>query len=922
MSQRLKYSILKLSSEDPEFPGSELLAHSSQTKGWQSARFCDFPQEIGLGFEQMVHLRQVQFLSHQSKIATKIELFTAVSNADGSGGGGATYETARFKRLGYLSLDSNERSNFQARELKSVYVDVSTQFVKVLLHKCHINKYNLVNQVAVIALNCLGEVVGPDLAIGPPGGAIGVPGATQRSPSAPSMALPREIESQFVDEMKFDPYTLDRIKSVTTAKNRAIELEDYDEAKRCKDTLHMLRKMGQALKELEQKKQQAVSNEEYDVAKSLKLEIDRIHASISEGAAEPRPGEDNRSLLSYGTDNVFRGGPNDGMRGPPQYQDGRGVGGGFTPPINQQDFRDGYGNSPPDYRHNPPSDYRQPLDFPGGDGGYRGGFSPPMNNAYGGGPSDFPRGGGHYPDYRGDFPGDPGFAPPESFSRGNAPPQGGYEEQSLHGVRGSGEPLGAGNGDAFSPQNEYDSLMTPVGAVDALPALAGKRTDALPVTERPIQPSQSPRPDEFPPESEEKKQSPRGNRKEYSADKHPLKGIPNAEALADPEPLNVSFIKEAQPLIDCFGEYIVRCLYSKSWNLRDAAYAKLDLDIDSAGEPIQLEKFRCLVVLLKRAATDRIAQVFLTSVQLLHSTIQGIQGLRKTEVQPLFDSFIPLLVERGGDSNARCSHAANESLLVIAKTPQSGAIFTSQYMLRPVKKKNVPARVYANRLKVLGSIANEVGIQPVNPHGIPLEPLMNLAMEWFSNPSIEVRQASVEVVGCAGRQVGVEKIERFLEHLRPAQREVFEQELERMNNSPTYNMDNGMGKKKGELSSPSSQRHRAMGSADQGGEDDEAPFTCQFCAKEDPTFTPEGLDIHYWKDCPMLLQCDYCQQVIEIASLREHYLTECEGNAETAKPPSISVGSCPLCETNIGEENDESWREHLLRQCTNNPRKK
>ena len=63
----------------------------------------------------------------------------------------------------YLSLDSNERSQFQARELKSVYVDVTAQWLKILLHKCHINKYNLVNQVGLIALNCLGEPLGSAL---------------------------------------------------------------------------------------------------------------------------------------------------------------------------------------------------------------------------------------------------------------------------------------------------------------------------------------------------------------------------------------------------------------------------------------------------------------------------------------------------------------------------------------------------------------------------------------------------------------------------------------------------------------------------------------------------------------------------------------------------------------------------------------
>lgn len=47
MTYRLKYKVLHASSEDPEQPVGELLSHSSKTKGWSSARFCDYPQELG-----------------------------------------------------------------------------------------------------------------------------------------------------------------------------------------------------------------------------------------------------------------------------------------------------------------------------------------------------------------------------------------------------------------------------------------------------------------------------------------------------------------------------------------------------------------------------------------------------------------------------------------------------------------------------------------------------------------------------------------------------------------------------------------------------------------------------------------------------------------------------------------------------------
>ncbi len=41
--QKLKFRIISCSSEEAEYPAHELLTQSPQSKGWQSARFCDYP---------------------------------------------------------------------------------------------------------------------------------------------------------------------------------------------------------------------------------------------------------------------------------------------------------------------------------------------------------------------------------------------------------------------------------------------------------------------------------------------------------------------------------------------------------------------------------------------------------------------------------------------------------------------------------------------------------------------------------------------------------------------------------------------------------------------------------------------------------------------------------------------------------------
>jgi centrosomal protein CEP104 len=162
---KLGFQVVFASGEDADYPATELNFHSPQTKGWQSPRFCEFPCEIGLAFlDGAASISLVQLLSHQHKIATRVELFT---------GTGADYMSAHFPRLGYLSLDSNEKSGFKARELKSVYLKARGQFLKLLLHRCYANPLNLFSQVGLIAINALGQPAQQQPGALPAGGANG-----------------------------------------------------------------------------------------------------------------------------------------------------------------------------------------------------------------------------------------------------------------------------------------------------------------------------------------------------------------------------------------------------------------------------------------------------------------------------------------------------------------------------------------------------------------------------------------------------------------------------------------------------------------------------------------------------------------------------------------------------------------------------
>ena len=61
----------------------------------------------------------------------------------------------------YISLSDNEKTQYQARELKSVHVDAVGTFLKIVIHKNYINRHNIYNQVGIVAINVLGVESNP-----------------------------------------------------------------------------------------------------------------------------------------------------------------------------------------------------------------------------------------------------------------------------------------------------------------------------------------------------------------------------------------------------------------------------------------------------------------------------------------------------------------------------------------------------------------------------------------------------------------------------------------------------------------------------------------------------------------------------------------------------------------------------------------
>lgn len=240
-----------LIAQEEGYPVTELLNHTPFSKGWQSSRFADFPQEITFSFPSYVKVKKLEVLSHQYKISSKIEIH--ILNPKNS---------KKYKKIGYLCLDSNERSNFQARELKSVNIDYECLAVKIVLHRPYVNQLNNFVQVGLIAFN-----------------AMGFP--TVENPLENPPVFRNKDYDNLEDQMLYDPITYKRLKALGKAKQRAIELEDFQEAQKIKEAIDRLKAVSSQLIQLEERKQIAIQNDDFEAAKIIKYEVERLRNAVA-----------------------------------------------------------------------------------------------------------------------------------------------------------------------------------------------------------------------------------------------------------------------------------------------------------------------------------------------------------------------------------------------------------------------------------------------------------------------------------------------------------------------------------------------------------------------------------------------------------------------------------------------------------------
>eukprot|EP00658_Telonema_sp_P-2_P006842 TRINITY_DN1257_c0_g1_i6.p1 TRINITY_DN1257_c0_g1~~TRINITY_DN1257_c0_g1_i6.p1 ORF type:complete len:862 (+),score=234.41 TRINITY_DN1257_c0_g1_i6:286-2871(+) len=846
---------------------------------------CSYPQEVQVRFEQRVHLSQLQLLSHEYKIATRVELFildSAVGN--------------NWTRLGHFSLNENEASRQQARELKSVQLTGNCTHMMLRILDCHQNQMNTHSQVGIVALSVFGQ--------------------PEELPRAPSRAAGGALD-MLAQDLNVDRESARKIRDLTARKEAAVAAEDYDLAKQCKLEIQALQKVVSQISQLERRKQAAVDAEDYDTAKQLKQEIDKIRAIPT----IPDP-----------------------VTNLPQHT----IPPAVPPPSFPQQF---------EY----PSEATDNLE--------------PSHDPSHYSPRDTSRASGHTEDKWHQQPADASQPAYETYAEASELPPSPSRNRMPAEFRPT-ESTDMEEEDMSNPHPNPHPNTEPTDMEQEIPRFG--------IGQPEVEEWETAEPAVARPETRELNIG-RGGAHMYSPESEvpTEQPQPSHAELPDPEPLSGPDKTKAEHIIPVFGEYVAKCVFSKDRNLREHAQGLVLEELSSVVPSEVHDTLRSSSVVLSAALHDKMQTVLLKAFPVLERSISIAAGanLNSAELSKSLGILADILVERISDSNKRVAESSQDGLEMLARFGPTRPSVCSG-LCKPLKNKKAWPQL-ASRIMALAKVTPLVGVGEL-AGTLDLETVMELIVSGFVSPNDRCRDAALKATLEIAHEVGDNDmvVSYLKDDLKPQQLEMLEKSLPTnmmhsgkpapppvevqkpvvrrssadrgsVQNSPVLPRSN-----KSVLHSPRDDAERAqMNKSLLGGslkrhsvmtqqaskldvqEDDEDEFDddfpsdmCQFCGLQDPNFTEDTLDYHFWQDCPMLCSCPECQQVIEIMCLSEHLLSECEardnytectscqeplkksdepGHKCGTPTPQVHQNRCPLCHANF-TGGEDGWREHLL----------
>jgi len=282
----LDYNFISFSSQDPSHPINSL-QHNQNLKtneGWVSNRYCTYPQEIMIKFPTEVNIRQINILINESKIPKKIELINCIPigkrnkflmNSDKNVN--LIPSEFMYENVGFINFSSNAENKYKLRELRKIYINVNTEYLKFKIHQNHNNNLNMFCQVGIVALNIYGQKRDKKLKmrkISP----MREKNVTNNSDDESLFEIcfnGEGLDEKDIDE-KLDTKTIEKIKELEKEMESKKQNELYDECKFIKDQIDKIRKISLKIKILEEEKKESANRNDFDKAQELKTDLQKV----------------------------------------------------------------------------------------------------------------------------------------------------------------------------------------------------------------------------------------------------------------------------------------------------------------------------------------------------------------------------------------------------------------------------------------------------------------------------------------------------------------------------------------------------------------------------------------------------------------------------------------------------------------------
>ncbi|GAB6024051.1 hypothetical protein CHUAL_008771 [Chamberlinius hualienensis] len=871
MPYKIPFRVYSVTGEDEHHRAKELNAHGPTVHGWQSPKFCTYPQEIVMKLENRCRIFKIQILSHQFLIASQIKISVGDLTDKQQDDDDHHLSAVKYKQLGFVSLSDNERTNFKARELKSIHVDVVGTYIRFVIHKNIPNRYNVCNQVGIVAINVIGDTNitndDEDEIVTEKNGKHQEKYDLYQNHMVPGMIRRRPEHISPMDDLTFDMYqdpeVAQIIRKLEIKKQQAVSQEKYDYAKKLKAAMTDLWKAGETLGKYEIEKQQAISMEDYEKARRKKSQMEEYRMKVYEQLQIP-------TLLEMNADLA-------GNRKQPTKSNGKLKPSQHIPITHVATEFDSSDSSFTDHRES---------------------------------------------------------AADESSleSYGVVTPRSTINHQPREGE------------DVYGKVHESDDTTTTTSSDDHAkrPRINGAGLTSLSQTSKPIINSFVDHGETALPALQRRRSTMDVNNDE------PIRRGPRQQDSN----LTESDKRQAALPIEIFGLITVQLAYSKLFSDREEAldYVRQQvIEYTSSSDLPPAKVMKAATFLAQKALKDIVISVFSKSLDLLTVLLLKFpvqQKVPRSEINSTLDKIMPELLSKLGDKSVRLRTSAQQYIMELMDYPEVLSLPTvPQHCLQPLSAQMQP-RLAQGQTELVEQLVNKLGVN--SNSGLTLQSVMTFCVPALQHPTGPVREIAERIIIQLYMIKGREVRKYLPPNDAPTRRNMIYRNL--FETIDALDLQNGQRPVDASTATAAvrSKRHNSLAALPTPDLVDRLEKACIFCGAISDEFTSQGLDVHYWKHCPMLIRCSHCKQVVEIAEYIGHLLEECSSKDKYAKckrcqeaipkkefdkhvqmrlciPAKLdkSYSRCQLCHKNIGS-GEKSWKVHLIGKngCERNPRRK